>query len=191
MVGVDPENNEILVPTLPGAILVFDREANGDVAPKRVLGGPDTQIRASRDLTAESPGQAHTDSKRNRLIVNTGGKILIFDRTASGNAKPVAVIPGVNPGSGYNSFQITPQGWIVAGCTGGSICAWSIDEHHEITMRSKIPFLQITGYQHSGIALDPTHKEIIFSAATQKLPNPRPPSGMMSAVVTFSWPEVF
>ena len=134
MVGVDPDNNEILVPTLPGAILVFDREANGDVAPKRVLSGPDTQIRVSRDLTAESPGQAHADSQNNRLIVNSGGKILIFDRTASGNAKPKAVIPGVNPGSGYNSFQISPQGWIVAGCTGGSICAWSIDEHGDVTL---------------------------------------------------------
>jgi len=191
MVGVDPDNNEILVPTLPGAILVFDREANGDVAPKRVLSGPDTQIRASRDLTAESPGQAHVDAKRNLLVVNTGGKILIFDRTASGNAKPKTVIPGVNAGSGYNSFQISPKGWIVAGCTGGSICAWNIAEDGEITVRSKIPFLQMTGYQHSGIALDPMHKEIIFSAATQKLPNPRPPSGMMNAVITFSWPEIF
>ena len=191
MVGVDPDNNEILVPTLPGGILVFDREANGDVAPKRVLNGPDTQIRVSRDLTAESPGQAHVDAKRNLLFVNTGGKILIFDRMASGNTKPKAVISGVNPGSGYNSFQITPKGWIIAGCTGGSICAWNLDDGGETTVRSKLPFLQITGYQHSGIALDPMHKEIILSAATQKPPNPRPPSGIMNAVITFAWPEVF
>ena len=190
MVGVDPDNNEILVPTLPGDILVFDREANGDVAPKRILSGPDTQIRVTRNLTAESPGQAHVDAKRNLLIINTAGKILIFDRLASGNAKPKAVIPGVNPGSGYNSFQITPNGWIVAGCTGGSICAWTYD-NGEITERSKIPFLQLTGYQHSGIALDPAHKEIILSAATQRPPNPRPQSGIMNAVITFSWPEVF
>src|SRR5205085_7452268 len=132
----------------------------------------DTQIRVSRDLTAESPGQAHTDAKRNLLVVNTGGKILIFDRTATGNAKPKAVISGVNAGSGYNSFQITPKGWIVAGCAGGSICAWNLEDGGEITVRSKIPFLQLTGYQHSGIALDPAHKEIILSAATQKPPNP-------------------
>jgi hypothetical protein len=97
----------------------------------------------------------------------------------------------VNPGSGYNSFQISPKGWIVGGCTGGSICAWNLAENGEITVRSKIPFLQITGYQHSGIALDPAHKEIILSAATQRPPNPRPPSGIMNAVITFSWPEVF
>jgi hypothetical protein len=191
MVGVDPDNNEILVPTLPAGILVFDREANGDVAPKRVLSGPDTQIRVVRDLTGESPGQAHVDAKRNLLVVNSGGKILIFDRSASGNAKPKAVISGINAASGYNSFQISPKGWIVAGCTAGSICAWTVDNNGESTLRSKIPFLQLTGYQHSGIALDPAHKEIILSAATQKPPNPRPSAGVMNAVITFSWPEIF
>ena len=191
MVGVDPENNEILVPSLPAAILVFDQEANGDVAPKRVLSGPDTGIRPVRDLTGESPGQAHVDSKRNLLVVNSGGKLLIYDRTANGNAKPKAVISGVGASSGYNSFQISPKGWIIAGCDGGSICGWSLDENGQTTLRSKIPFLEITGYQHSGIALDPAHKEIIFSAAAQRLPNPRPTSGIMNAVVTFSWPEVF
>jgi len=191
MVGVDPENNEILVPSLPAAILVFDREANGDVAPKRVLDGPDTQIRPVRDLTGESPGQAHVDSKRNLLVVNSGGKILIFDRMASGNAKPKAVITGVGASSGYNSFQISPKGWIIAGCDGGSICGWSLDENGQTTKRSKIPFLELTGYQHSGIAIDPTHREVIFSAAAQRQPNPRPTSGIMNAVVTFSWPEVF
>jgi hypothetical protein len=191
MVGVDPDNNEIIVPTLPGMILVFDREANGDVAPKRVLGGPETGVRSTRDLTAESPGQAHVDAKRNLLMVNSGGKILIFDRLASGDAKPKAVITGVNSPSGYNSFQITAKGWIVAGCAGGSICAWSLGESGEATLRSKLPFLETTGYQHSGIALDPAHKEIILSAAAQRQPNPRPTSGIMNAVVTFFWPEVF
>ena len=191
MVGVDPDNNEIIVPTLPGMILVFDREANGDVAPKRVLGGSETGVRTTRDLTAESPGQAHVDAKRNLLMVNSGGKILIFDRLATGNAKPRSVISGVNSPSGYNSFQITPKGLIVAGCAGGSICAWSLEENGEATLRSKLPFWQATGYQHSGIALDPAHKEIILSAAAQRPPNPRPTSGIMNAVVTFSWPEVF
>jgi hypothetical protein len=191
MVGVDPDNNEIIVPTLPGMILVFDREANGDVAPKRVLGGSETGVRTTRDLTAESPGQAHVDAKHNLLMVNSGGKILIFDRLATGNAKPKSVISGVNSPSGYNSFQVTPKGLIVAGCAGGSICAWSLEENGEATLRSKLPFWQATGYQHSGIALDPAHKEIIFSAAAQRPPNPRPTSGIMNAVVTFSWPEVF
>jgi hypothetical protein len=48
-VSVDPVNNEILLPTgtgsvrgndpgnVPNAVLIFDRTANGDVAPKRIL----------------------------------------------------------------------------------------------------------------------------------------------------------
>src|SRR3989475_12320887 len=44
-VTVDPETGEIYLPTAKHNILVFPSGANGDVAPKRVLGGPDTQIR--------------------------------------------------------------------------------------------------------------------------------------------------
>ena len=66
-----------------------------------------------------------------------------------------------------------------------------LDDRGDATLRSKLPFWQTTGYQHSGIALDPAHKEIILSAAAQRPPNPRPTSGIMNAVITFSWPEVF
>src|SRR5262249_12376993 len=41
-VSIDPVHNEIYVPSVPSSILVFDRQANGDVTPKRVLTGPDT-----------------------------------------------------------------------------------------------------------------------------------------------------
>src|SRR6185503_10403911 len=76
-VSVDPVNNEILLPTgtggdgcgaagsTPNAILAFDREANGDVAPKRVLSGPDTQIRGANAIAV--------DPVRDLLIVNGGG----------------------------------------------------------------------------------------------------------------------
>ena len=80
-VSVDPVNNEILLPIVPGGtvkeggILVFDRQANGDVAPKRVLVG----VR----------GSVAVDSVHNLLVVNSGGSLQIFDRTASGTAKPL------------------------------------------------------------------------------------------------------
>src|SRR5712691_4106958 len=47
----DDVHGEVYIPVAtnrgPGVadILVFDRTSNGNVAPKRVLGGPDTQIR--------------------------------------------------------------------------------------------------------------------------------------------------
>src|SRR5262249_54537534 len=93
-VTADPENNEIFLPVGSGGyrpggtggtegVLVFDRMANGDVAPKRILSGPDTQIRSA------SPHVA-VDSVHNLLIVKSNG-LLIFDRTASGNTKPLRV----------------------------------------------------------------------------------------------------
>ena len=55
-----------------GVILVFDRLANGDSPPKRVLGGPDTGFNFP---TAKGQGFPHMgiDPARNFLIVSTGG----------------------------------------------------------------------------------------------------------------------
>src|SRR5688500_16578933 len=57
--GVDPVNNEILVPR-GDRILVFSREATGNVAPIRVLRGPDTKLGASA---------VAVDTVRNLLVV--------------------------------------------------------------------------------------------------------------------------
>jgi hypothetical protein len=193
-VSVDAVNNEILLPVGTGVsrvnrtpvaengILVFAREANGDVAPKRVLMGPDTQIRGVSAVAA--------DPVHNRLVVNSGGSMLIFDRTASGNAKPLAVIQGAKSEvANISSFQVyPPNGWIIGGGRDGSICAWSITDNGDVPPRWKIPVQKLTGYVASGIALDPLHKEIILSAAGQRV---RPPSGIMNTVITFSWPEIF
>jgi hypothetical protein len=193
-VSIDAVNNEILLPVGTGVsrvnrtpvaengILVFARDANGDVAPKRMLAGPDTQIRSVAAVAA--------DPFHNRLIVNSGNSMLIFDRTASGNAKPLAVIQGPKSGvANISSFQVYPEkGWIIGGGTDGSICAWSVNDNGDIPPRWRIPVQKLTGYVASGIALDPLHKEIILSAAGQRV---RPPSGIMNTVITFSWPEIF
>lgn len=183
-VSVDPVNNEIYVPVNPDpdGVLVFDRMANGDVAPKRMLAGPDTQLRGSA-ATAVDP-------VHNLLLVNVAGAMLIFDRTASGNTKPKAIIRGPNSGMGrIDSFQVNPdKGLIIAGGQGGFIGAWSINDNGDVPPRWKIPVQQLTGYVASGIALDPAHKEIILSAAGQRV---RPTRGIMNTVITFSWPEIF
>jgi hypothetical protein len=181
-VSVDPVNNEILLPIAPNGVLVFDRGANGDVAPKRVLQGPDTQIRGISSVGV--------DSVRNLLLVNSGGAMLIFDRTATGNTAPKAVIRGTNSLMGrIDTFQTYPaKGWIIGGCTGGSVCAWSIDANGDVPPRWKIPVQQLTGYVASGVVLDPVHKEIIMSAAGQRVP---PPNNIVNTLITFSWPEIF
>jgi len=193
-VNVDSVNNEILLPTGTGtsresrtpvaenSILVFAREANGNVTPKRILHGPDTQIRGVSAVAA--------DPVHDRLVVNSGNALLIFDRTASGNAQPLAVIRGPKSGvANISSFQVyPPKGWIIGGGSEGSICAWSINDNGDVPPRWRIPVQMLTGYVASGIALDPLHREIILSAAGQRV---RPPSGIMNTVITFSWPEIF
>jgi hypothetical protein len=175
-VSIDPVNNEIYIPVVPDSILVFDRTANGDVAPKRVLAGPNTQIRGL--------ATSAVDPVRNLLFVSGGNGILIFDRTASGNATPKAVIRGPK-----GPFQVySPKGWIIASGQGGSIGVWSVNDNGDVPPRWKIPVEQLTGFVASGIALDPVHKEMLVSAAGQSV---RPPRGIMNTVITFSWPEIF
>src|ERR1700682_6665650 len=88
---VDPVHNEIFVPTRDGAILVYPRDGQGDVAPLRVLRGPDTLLGSDEPLVV--------DPVHNLLISGGSGgrgqaRILIFNRTDSGNVKPKAVIGG-------------------------------------------------------------------------------------------------
>jgi len=181
-VSIDPVNNEIYIPVVPNSILVFDRNANGDVAPKLVLTGPDTQIRGMASVAV--------DAVHNVLVANTNNSMLIFDRAASGNTKPKAVIQGPKSGmANISSFQVySPKGWIIAGGQGGFIGAWSVADNGDVPPRWKIPVQQLTGYVASGIALDPAHKEMILSAAGQRV---RPTRGIMNSVITFSWPEIF
>ncbi len=192
--GVDPVHNEILVPD-DDQILVFPREATGNVAPIRVIKGPDTKLGA---------GAVEVDNVHDLLITvgRAGGgggrygssQILIFDRTASGNAKPKAVISGPNTmlTSTGGPFTIhAPTGRILVPIRGpvpfGQMVAldsfvgvWSI------TDSGNIPPQWILGGPRAGtfemirgIAVNAKHKEVIV---TDK---------RMNAVMTFSMPEIF
>ena len=189
-VSVDPVNNEILLPIAPGGLLVFDREANGDVAPKRRLEGPATLIRGMSPVAV--------DPIRNLLVINSGGAMLIFDRTANGNVAPKAIIRGEKSRvAAISTIQIhAPKGLVIGGCdrapgmagSSPALCAWNVTDNGDVPPRWKIPVQQLTGYAPSGIALDPVHKEIILSAAGQRIP---PPDLIMNTLITFSWPEIF
>jgi len=191
----DEVHGEIYLPVAGNKVLVFSREANGDVAPLRVLGGPDTQIRGS----VRGHAVVGVDPINNLLIIgSTGGQgggrdereggggrgrgaLVIFDRTASGNAKPRAVIQGPHTSlGGVGQIQTyPPKGWIIAGAAGGAIGAWSINDSGDAPPRWKIPVQQIAGVGPSGVALDPVHKEVIVA------------SGGRNVLLTFSWPEIF
>ncbi len=189
IVSIDAVNNEVYVPVnVPNAILVFDLRANGDVPPKRVL----------RGIT----GSVGVDPIHNLLMVNTGGntrgQMYIFDRTASGDAKPKAIISGAKGGMGHlNTFLVyPPKGLIIAGGSDtpdtapSFVGAWSINDNGDVPPRWKIPTQQLTGYSPFSLALDPVHKELMVVTAGGS-GRDRPTRGLMSAVVTFSWPEIF
>ena len=60
--------------------------------------------------------------------------MLIFDRKASGNTKPLRVIRGPKTQlAGSQQMAITPQGWILCGAQGGSIGIWNIKDDGDAT----------------------------------------------------------
>ena len=99
VVTVDPVHNEYFVPKGPsgpapgsGFIHVFDRMAQGDVAPKRILGGPAVGL----------GGVPSVDYDHNLLLVSGRGGLYIYERTASGDDKPLRIITG-GPKSGMSA----------------------------------------------------------------------------------------
>ena len=107
-------------------------------------------------------------------------KILIFDRTASGNTPPKAVIDG--PIELGNQFEIyAPKLRLVSYNRKGDVEIWKIPESGESAEPPLIiPAPPIGRYGGEiGIVLDPLHKEVIIATA----------SG--NTVVTYSVPEVF
>jgi hypothetical protein len=145
-VSVDGVHGEIFVPQ-GNQVLVFPREADGDVAPIRVLEGPDTGLGAGRVtidpvhnlmITANASGdggggdegdgggrgnaaagQAARGAGRPRRVA----AIRIFDRMANGNTKPLRVISGEASKDAWLMTMYPEKGIIFAvvrpGNTGG------------------------------------------------------------------------
>jgi hypothetical protein len=179
-VSIDAVHNEIYLANGDETILVFDRMANGNVAPKRVLGGPNTQLK----LGGASGTCVRIDPIHNLLLVPsggvTGGEVLVFDRTASGNTPPKAVIKG--PVVMGNQFEVyAPKSRLIAYAKGGNLEIWNIPESGVSTDPPlKIPTpLGRGGNNETGIVLDPLHKEVIIATAAG------------NSIMTFSVPEVF
>ena len=164
-----------------GVVLVFDRTANGDVAPKRIIGGPNTKFDFPTPKGQGFPHMA-VDPVRNILIVSTRGSLLLFDRTASGDAKPKGVISGPKTllGGGGGLVKVNPDnGMVVSSCAGGSICAWDINQPGDVAPLFKIPVEKLTGTNFSGPTLNPKYKEVMVTSSSR------------NKIATFFWPEIF
>jgi len=199
-VSIDPHNNEIILATPKQEIRVFAREANGDVAPIRILSGPDTRLNLGRQTTGGGNTPAiRIDPIHNLLIVpiagqgddarpinfnegdgewGRGGQVLIFDRTARGNTKPRAVIRG--PVRLGNQFEVYAPNRLMLTHSRDTLELWKIPDSGESSEPPlRIPAPLGRSSADTGIALDPAHKEVIIASAAG------------NRILTFSVPEVF
>jgi hypothetical protein len=191
-VTVDPINNEIFVPE-GNRVLVFAREAHGNVAPIRVLRGPEeTEL----GITAVFP--AH-----NLLVVSGRAsrgegqdQMLIFDRRAQGDARPLRVIGGPRTMLGEDIREIRAyRDWIVVAHTvnvndeapadpsASLLSVWSIHDEGDVPPRWSMNLGKLDGvpFDVKSFDLDPKNRTIIV--ATGRKPN--------NAVLTYSFPELF
>ena len=193
-VSADPVNNEVFA-FFGGQVVFFDRMANGDVAPKRILNPPG--MRAN---------QARVDPVRNLLIVGGGDQLWIFDRLAEGrDAKPKAVIGGPNSGLrvGQGMAIYSPTGMILVNVSGGGdgegggpndaaaatpeqlasdkahIGVWSMDDKGDVPPRWTIGGPKGMLRQPRGLTLDAKNKTVIVS------------DKYLNGVLTYSFPELF
>ncbi|MBI3939640.1 MAG: hypothetical protein HY315_02290 [Acidobacteria bacterium] len=98
-VAVDPIHDEVYVTQKTSdSVLVFDRRANGDVAPIRIIHGPKTRLRF--------PNRVSVDPVNNVLAVGAGSGVLLFNRIDNGDVAPHCVIHG--PKTGLPQFWTNP-----------------------------------------------------------------------------------
>ncbi len=197
---IDEVHNEIFVPQEEN-VLVFPLAASGDVAPLRIMRG------GRKNGWSSASGGIAVDPVRNVLVVvgtlltdaniwhspygNHRESLLIFDRLAQGDVKPLRVIRGANTGMHIiRQIDIQPQGgWIVISQMtsaetpepeGTFVGVWSINDDGDVPPRWKIEGKRSNGMvKPHGIALDARHKEVIVADMR------------LNAVLTFYFPEIF
>ncbi|HXA67036.1 MAG TPA: hypothetical protein VNV82_17900 [Bryobacteraceae bacterium] len=187
---VDPVHNEIFVPTRYGAVLVFPRDGSGDVAPIREIRGPDTMLNGDAPVAV--------DPVNNLLIVGGSAghgqvRLLIFNRTDSGDVKPKAVIGGpkshlyafggpfaVHPSKGEIMVSVRGPGpFAELSSDEAYVGVWSINDNGDVPPKWTIGGPHGILRMPRGIALDVKNKNMIVS------------DKRLNAVLTFHFPEVF
>jgi hypothetical protein len=175
-VAVDDVNGEYIVPE-GGEVLVFSRDANGNAAPIRVLSGPNTGFSAARAVAV--------DTQRNLLIVvargpKGGTQISIFDRKASGDAKPLRVITGL---AGSQNVTVEPERGLVfvvqLGNNTGYVGVWSVEDNGNVPPRYVIGGPNGTLFDPRGVVLDVKNRAVLVS------------DKQLNAVLTYHVPTIF
>jgi hypothetical protein len=127
------------------------------------------------------------DHTRNLLVVGAdlredgSSQLAIFDRTASGDAKPKRVIAGPksrlgNPGN----MRIDPDtGLLFVIQQAGYVGVWSVDDNGEVPPRFTIGGPKGMLQKPRGLDIDPKHNAIIVSDKA------------LNAVLTYEMPQIF
>jgi len=191
---LDAVHGEIFVPQRDpiNKILVFQREATGNVAPIRILRSAGN-VRFSNSVAV--------DPVNNLLLVNGSvmngdrreSRLLIYNRTDEGPVAPKGMIGG--PQSHYTggAFAVyPPKGWILStsswdGRRGGSSLAvddhyvgvWSINDRGDVPPRWRIGGPRGTFQMIRNMTLDPKNKSLIVA------------DKRLNAVLTFFFPEMY
>jgi hypothetical protein len=175
-VAIDEVNGEYYVPE-GGEILVFPRDANGNVAPTRIVSGPNTGFNAARAVAV--------DTTRNLLIVvargpKGGTQISMFDRKASGDAKPLRVITGL---AGSQNVTVDPERGLVyvvqLGVNTGYVGVWSVEDSGNAPPRYVIGGPNGTLFDPRGVVLDVKNRSVLVS------------DKQLNAVLTYHVPAIF
>ena len=187
---VDPVHNEILVAD-DERILVYPRTGNGNVAPIRIIQGPDTKLDREGTLAVDPVNNVIAVAQDSVSVGSTErAHIVIFDRTANGNAKPRGIIHGPKTEiTRINQLQIyAPKGWIIAAQPGFInmqvpegvfIGVWSIHDNGDVPPRWKLGGSNTVMAKPRGVAINPKHKELLIADMR------------LNAVLTYYFPEIF
>ncbi len=187
---IDPTHNELIVPEPENStISAFPLNGSGDVAPIRILRGA---------ANGWSAGTAAVDPIHNVLVgagsVTVNGEerhgLLIFDRTASGDTKPLRVIAGPKSGlRGTRQIHVyAPGGWIVVTHPGRGdgekpenifIGVWSIYDNGDVPPRWRIGGPGTTMKNPRGVVVNAAAREVIVADMR------------LNQVLTYSFPEIF
>jgi hypothetical protein len=176
-VTVDPVHGELFVPGRAGdhRIRVYPREAEGDVAPIRVLEMP------------REPARVGVAPKHGLIVVSGGEQLLIYDRLASGNTPPVRTITfpeGSAGGTGLMSIDPN-SGMIFVRVSGPGdrhaitdfVGVWSVLDDGPTPPRWKIGLGLLKDVR--GVALDSKNQNVIVTDKT------------LNSILTFHVPEAF
>jgi hypothetical protein len=94
-IAVDSKGEILIADSYAKKIDIFAANARGDVAPERVIAGPKTQLYLPEDVGVSKDGRifvVNGSYNSNTL----GDSITVYAPNASGDAKPIQVIPGGN-----------------------------------------------------------------------------------------------